>query len=78
MLPRGQEIWDRKVNAASAKVVIKLDKSSYYEMVRTEANQIGQNTEEKKKKPADKKATRGVPIEVQWKPIQLRSMRMWI
>lgn len=38
MLPRGQEIWDRKVNAASAKVVIKLDKSSYYEMVRTEAN----------------------------------------
>ena len=38
-LLRDQENGDRKVNAGSGKVVIsKLEKSSYCEMVRTEAN----------------------------------------
>ena len=57
-LLRDQENGDRKVNAGSGKVVIsKLEKSSYCEMVRTEANQMGVNTG-KKKKNADKKVAR--------------------
>lgn len=56
MLLRDQENGDRKVNAGSGQVVInKLEKSSYCEMVRIEANQMGENTGEKN---TDKKVAR--------------------